>query len=161
MTIKLSSFANIKSAKGCPKVSFKSLSPHKEAEFLLYLYKKGIRCYGKKYYYEDDGREIDGGELLSLIEGWLPSDLEIDSEYENFITAKDVLNAMHEIKFPVMNQVAIRILTTGQSDYNPDYEHDGVIACKNREIKCLVAAIKEKDNIIKEKENIIQSLKQK
>ena len=65
---------------------------------------------------------------------------------------------MHEIKFPVMNQVAIRILTTGQSDYNPDY---GVIACKNREIKCLVAAIKEKDNIIKEKENIIQSLKQK
>lgn len=159
MAIKLSSFANIKSVAGRPKVSFKSLSPYKEEEFFLYLYKKGIRYCKKKYYYENDDREIDDGELLSLIEDWLLSDLEIDSEYESSITTKDALNAMYEFKFPVMNQVAIRILSTGQAGYNPDYEHDGVIARKNREITHLKTVIEEKDKIINQKENIIKLLR--
>lgn len=160
MIIKLSSFANIKSVGGCFKVSFKDLSPYKQEEFYLYLYSKGIQYRTKEiYYYEGDDRDIDGGELLSLIKGWLASDLEIDSEYKNFIKTIDVLNAMYEFKFPVMNQLAERILKTGKSGYNSDYEHDGVIARKNREIAYLRVALEEKDKIINEKEDIIKLLR--
>ncbi len=160
MTIKLSSFANVKSVGGRSKVSFKNLSPHKEEAFYLYLYNKGIQYRTKEiYYYEGGDRDIDGGELLSLIEDWFALDLEIDSGYENSINTIDVLNAMYEFKFPVMNKLAERILRTGKSGYNPDYEHDGVIARKNREIANLIYALEEKDKIINEKERIIKSLR--
>ena len=50
-------------------------------------------------------------------------------------------------------------MRTGKSGYNPDYEHDGVIARKNREIANLIYALEEKDKIINEKERIIESLR--
>lgn len=160
MTIKLSSFANIKTIGGRFKVSFNRLSPHKEEVFYLYLYNKGIRYHTKeRYFYENDNREIDGGELLSLIKDWLTLDLEIDFEYKDFINTKDVLNAMYGIKFPTANSVAKRVLTTGSIDYDSNYKHNGVIDRKNNEIESLISALKEKDKIIHEKDLIIKSLR--
>lgn len=160
MTIKLSSFAHIKSVDGRFRPSFKNLSACKQEEFFLYLYNKGIRYVSRvSYHYEDDGREIDDGELFSLIKDWLASDLEIDSKYENDINTKDVLNAMCEDHFPNMTRIAERVLKTGHIGYDSNYKVDGVITRKNAEIKYLISALEEKDRIMNEKDLIIESLR--